>query len=78
MDVNEMTEMKYTVEESEGVWFQLWWHDRDCVYSEDLRSSSREEAEKEAARIADTSSPLSRVMETLGCQESATAVEKNP
>ena len=59
---------RYTVEEHEGVWFQLWWDGDKCVYSEDLQAHSRDDAKKEAARIAETSSPLERVMHALGCE----------
>jgi hypothetical protein len=63
-----MTELRYTVAQNEGIWFQLWWDGDECVYSEDLHSTSREEAEKEAEQIAATSFPLSRVMEAVGCE----------
>ena len=56
----------YTIEEREGTWFQLWWGGQECVYSEDLKAQSREEAEKEAADIAAISSPLERIMKALG------------
>lgn len=56
----------YTVEESEGAWFQLWYDGEGCVYSEELDAQSREEAEKQAAEIAASSSPVERVMKALG------------
>jgi hypothetical protein len=59
---------KYTVEDYQGVWFQLWWNGDECIYSEDLQAHSRDDAEKEAANIAEASSPLDRVMHDLGCE----------
>lgn len=63
-----MSKLTYTVEQNNGTWFQIWWDADECVYSEDLRSTSHEEAIKEAERIAATGSPLGRVMEALGCE----------
>ena len=56
----------YTVEETDGTWFQLWYDGEECVYSEDLQAKSRDEAQKEATRIAADGSLLERVMEALG------------
>jgi len=58
--------LTYGVEETDGAWFHVWYDGEECVYSEELRARSREEAEKEAARIAAVSSPLQRIMEALG------------
>jgi len=58
--------LAYTVEESEGAWFQLWYDGEGCVYSEELDAQSREEAEKQAAGIAASSSPVERIMKALG------------
>lgn len=60
--------MRYTVEQEDGIWYQLWWSGEECVYSEDLQSLSREEAEEEAAAIAEARSPLASVMGALGCE----------
>ena len=62
------SDLAYTIEESTGTWFQLWWDGTECVYSEDLGVHSREEAERDAAQIAATSSPVQRVMAALGCE----------
>ena len=59
--------LTYTIEENEGTWFQLWWDGQECIYSEDLKATTREDAEKEAGAIASGSSPLSRVMQAMGC-----------
>lgn len=59
--------LTYTVEESEGAWFQLWYDGRDCVYSEDLTAKTRQDAEREAEAIASGSNPLERIMEAMGC-----------
>jgi hypothetical protein len=56
----------YTVEETDGTWFVLWYDGEECVYSEDLQAKSQDEAEMEATRIAADGSPLKRVMEALG------------
>jgi hypothetical protein len=61
----------YTIEETDGTWFQLWYDGEECVYSEDLQAKSRDEAEKEAAGIAATGSPLERIMEALGAAPEA-------
>ena len=58
--------LTYTVEETDGTWFQVWYDGEECVYSEDLQAESQNEAEKEAANIATTSSPLEKIMEALG------------
>ena len=58
--------LTYTVEENDGMWFQLWYDGKECVYSEDLEVHSRAEAEKQAAEIAASSSPVERVMKALG------------
>lgn len=68
---NTNTDLTHTIEETEGIWFQLWWNGYECVYSEELMARSREEAEKEAARIAAVSSPLQRIMEALGATPEA-------
>jgi|BarGraIncu01122A_1022018.scaffolds.fasta_scaffold10938_2 hypothetical protein len=65
---NRSIKSKYTVEDHDGTWFQLWWDGDECIYSEDLKAHSRGEAEKEAAGIAATSSPVERVMHALGCE----------
>jgi hypothetical protein len=57
----------YTVEEHEGTWFQLWWDGQECIYSEDLQSKTREDAEREAVAASLNSRPLERVMEAMGC-----------
>jgi len=62
--------LTYGVEETDGTWFQLWYDGEECVYSEDLQAESQNEAEKEAANIAATSSPLERIMEALGATRS--------
>lgn len=61
------TDVAYTVQQSEGIWFQLWWNGQECVYSEDLKATTREDAEEEAGEIASRSNPLERVMEAIGC-----------
>jgi hypothetical protein len=58
--------LAYTVEETNGAWFQVWYDGEECVYSEDLKAQSQDEAEKEAADIAATSSPLETIMDALG------------
>ena len=60
------TGLTHAIEETEGMWFLLWWNGRECVYSEELEARSREEAEEEAARITAVSSPLERIMEAIG------------
>jgi len=67
--------LTYTVEESEGAWFQLWYDGRDCVYSEDLTAKTREDAEREAEAIASSSNPLERVMENMGCVSAQTKAD---
>jgi hypothetical protein len=57
----------YTIEESSGTWFQLWWNGQECVYSEDLTAKTRQDAEREAGAIASGSNPLERIMEAMGC-----------
>jgi hypothetical protein len=59
--------LTYTIEVHEGTWFQLWWNGQECIYSEDLEATTHEDAEKEAEAIASGSSPLSRVMQAMGC-----------
>lgn len=59
--------LTYTIEESAGVLFQLWWDGQECIYSEDLKARTREEAEREAAANASSRSPLERIMEAMGC-----------
>jgi hypothetical protein len=59
--------LTYAVQENEGTWFQLWWNGQECVYCEDLKATTREDAEKEAGVIASRSNPLERVMEAMGC-----------
>jgi hypothetical protein len=58
--------LAYTVEETNGTWFQVWYDGEECVYSEELEAQSRDVAEKKAAEIAASSSLLGRVMELLG------------
>jgi len=60
------TGLTYTIEETDGTWFQLWYDGEECVYSEELGAQSREEAEKRATEIAAAGSPLGRVMKALG------------
>ena len=59
--------LTYTVEVSEGAWFQLWYDGKDCVYSEDLTAKTRQDAEREAEAIASGSNQLERIMEAMGC-----------
>ena len=67
---NTNTDLTHTIEETEGIWFQLWYDGRDCVYSEDLTAKTREDAEREAEAIASSSNPLERVMGAMGCLSS--------
>jgi len=59
--------LTYAIEEEGGTWFQLWWDGQECIYSEDLKATTRENAEKEAVANASTGSPLERVMRAIGC-----------
>lgn len=55
-----------SVEESNGAWYLLWWEEGKCVYSEELEARTRADAEQEARRIAETSSPIGRIMDAFG------------
>jgi hypothetical protein len=57
-----VSNLRYTVEETSGIWLQLWWHDEERVLSDDLKAQSLAEAEL----VAHNSSPLKKVMESLG------------
>jgi len=59
--------LTYTIEESAGMWFQLWWNGQECVYSEDLTAKIRLDAEREAAANVSSGSPLERIMAAMGC-----------
>lgn len=59
--------LTYTIEESAGMWFQLWWNGQECVYSEDLNAKTRVDAEREAAANASSGSLLERIMAAMGC-----------
>lgn len=59
--------LTYTIKQNEGTWFQLWWDGEECVCSEDLKATTRDGAEQEAALIATSGSPFERVMEAMGC-----------
>ena len=58
--------LTYTIEESAGTWFQLWWNGQECVYSEDLTAKTRLDAEREVAANVSSGSLLEKIMAAVG------------